>query len=429
MRWSMLLLLVGSVGGAPALAGEAPSFPYKAYVNREEVNVRSGPGEEYYPTDKLKIGQEVEIYRHDPGGWFAIRPPEGSFSWVSARYLDLRKNRLAKVNSERVAARVGSRFSDVRDVIQVRLQKGEMVEILENLKAADGQGGQAAWCKISPPSGEFRWVLGKYVDPEYRQDGLGRPRSTERGESDQAAAAPPAVEELPRSTGRPSASWVLINPAPPIARQVGAEAGGVANDAPSAVRSPAVRHLSPEEYQDELDDIDLKLSVMLSTETSAWCFDDLRPRATVLLDQAQTAVERGRARLLTNKIARFEEIKQRYDTVNNVHRQVTRDNTALADLSQQRGAALPPPNPQDQYDGVGRLTRVVSVSPTGPRYALLDAKGQVRCYVSAAPGVNLQYYIGHEVGINGVQGQVPQDRSQHLMAKHVTVMDTTTLVR
>ena len=32
---------------------------------------------------------------------------------------------LAKVAEDRVASRVGSRFSDVRDVIQVRLHRGE----------------------------------------------------------------------------------------------------------------------------------------------------------------------------------------------------------------------------------------------------------------------------------------------------------------
>ena len=35
----------------------------------------------------------------------------------------------------------------------------------------------------------------------------------------------------------------------------------------------------------------------------------------MLLDQAETAVERGRARLLANKIARFDDIKQRQDAV------------------------------------------------------------------------------------------------------------------
>ena len=52
-------------------------------ITADDVYVRSGPGENYYPTDKLKAGQEVEVYRHDPGGWYAIRPPKGSFSWVA----------------------------------------------------------------------------------------------------------------------------------------------------------------------------------------------------------------------------------------------------------------------------------------------------------------------------------------------------------
>ena len=107
------------------------TFPYKAYVTADDVYVRSGPGENYYPTDKLKAGAEVEVYRHDPGGWFAIRPPKDSFSWVSSRHLQLDGNNLATVTDERVAARVGSRMSDARDVIQVRLHKGEVVEVLE----------------------------------------------------------------------------------------------------------------------------------------------------------------------------------------------------------------------------------------------------------------------------------------------------------
>ena len=32
-----------------ATAQGAQEFPYKAYVNREEVYVRSGPGDDYYP--------------------------------------------------------------------------------------------------------------------------------------------------------------------------------------------------------------------------------------------------------------------------------------------------------------------------------------------------------------------------------------------
>ena len=67
----------------------------------------------------------------------------------------MKKDHLATVNAERVAARVGSKFSDMRDVIQVRLQKGETVEILDRVTTTEPQGEKTVWCKISPPSGEF----------------------------------------------------------------------------------------------------------------------------------------------------------------------------------------------------------------------------------------------------------------------------------
>ena len=143
---------------APA-AGQQ-EFPYTAYVVADNVYVRSGPGKSYYPTSKLKSGTAVEVYRHDPGGWYAVRPPEGSFEWVSGRYLSLQDDDIAEVVGDRVAARVGSQFSNIRDVIQVRLHKGELVEVLDSEKFGSGPGS-GTWYKIASPSGAFRWIHGK----------------------------------------------------------------------------------------------------------------------------------------------------------------------------------------------------------------------------------------------------------------------------
>ena len=77
MRGPLIALLacIVAVGAMNAWSAES-AFPYKAYVTADDVYVRSGPGENYYPTDQLKAGTEVEVYRHDPGGWYAIRPPK-----------------------------------------------------------------------------------------------------------------------------------------------------------------------------------------------------------------------------------------------------------------------------------------------------------------------------------------------------------------
>jgi len=415
VRNALFVILGFGILGSTALG--APQFPYKAFVNADEVYVRSGPGEDYYPTDKLRLGQEVEVYRHDPGGWFAVRPPEGSFTWVSARYLDSSKRGVSRVTGEGVAARVGSRFSDIRDVIQVRLNKGEEVEVLETKTATDKHGEKGVWCRIAPPAGEFRWVSGKYVDPEFPRDGA-RKASAAEGMTTAApmiVAQPGLREPPPRPLHRPPERHPVhvSSAAPP---PVGPE--------PEFAAMP-MRNLSPEGFIEEAENLELDRSIMLAEETTVWSFENLRPRAEGLAQQAQTAVERGRARLLLNKIARFEDIKRRYDEVNQLSGDIERRNNQLASLSRARAeASRPATRLEDRYDGVGRLTPVASPPPGAPRYALVQPNGEVRCYVSPAPGVNLQSYVGREVGVSGVRGYMPEQRASHVMAKHINALDS-----
>ena len=77
MRGPLAVLLAYFTIAATAAA--EPAFPYNAYITGDDVYVRSGPGENYYPTDKLKAGTEIEVYRHDPGGGSpSVRPRAAS---------------------------------------------------------------------------------------------------------------------------------------------------------------------------------------------------------------------------------------------------------------------------------------------------------------------------------------------------------------
>ena len=338
MRWSLIALVVGLI---PALAAAEPNFPYKAAVTTDEVYVRSGPGENYYPTDKLKAGDEVEVYRHDPGGWYAIRPPKGSFSWVSGKHLQIDKDNLGTVTEDRVASRVGSRFSDVRDVVQVRLHRGEVVDVLDARRTGPASAMQSnTWYKIAPPAGEFRWISGRYLDSQYARDGLRR-------------NAPGVVARVP---GEPLAG--LQDPGPPIPRR-----------------------LSAEQYQTALNDLDLEISTMVVEEPTVWDFGELRQRAESLYNQAETAVERGRARTIVSKIARFEDIKAGYDKVATMKQEMARSDRQSGRLYH---STLPASDPSGRYDAVGQLTTVQSPKPGAPQYAVLDPDGNVRAYVSPA---------------------------------------------
>ncbi len=317
MRPLVAVLLCCQVLLSSAAKGDQ-SFPYKTLVVTDDVYVRSGPGQNYYPTDKLKRGQEVEVYRHDPGGWCAIRPVDGSFTWVSSRYLKPTEDHLAVVTDDGVSARVGSRFSDVRDVVQVRLQKGEVVELLDPPPRGQGRS-ENVWLKIAPPSGEFRWVSSKYLDADYPREGV--------------RVAPAARKQSHRHGDEETADVSNGSSAPiiPAAALAGSEAAEAARE-PHHERLARPRSLSAEEFRAELDRIELELSVMVIEEPAVWSFESLRERTNVLLDQAQTAVERGRARLLANKIARFDDIKQRQDAVLAMREQTDRTSRLLTSL-------------------------------------------------------------------------------------------------
>jgi SH3-like domain-containing protein len=352
----------------------AVEFPYEAYINSADVYVRSGPGRDYYPTDKLQKGEKVEIYRHDPGGWYAIRPPRRSFSWVSSRHLDAVGNDLAMSNTERAVARVGSAFSDVRDVIQVRLEKGEKVELLTPASP------DSPWCKISPPAGEFRWVFAKFVDREL-PDELARDEREARGEDPDAADNSPSQVQLATSM-----------------QPVGAR------------RDSASKAAGPATVDRELDRIDLQISATVVEEVSAWSFGDLKQRTEAVLAQAQTPTERGRATMMLDKLARFEDIKMRHDAL--------RRGEALAG-SPQPGA----PVDVSRFDGIGRLAPVISQRSGAPQFALVDGSNSVISFVTAAPGVNLRPYVDKHVGVNGQRGYMTDLGRQHINVQRVTVLD------
>lgn len=402
MRWRYLLVFM--LGWCLSGTAWAVEFPYVAYVNSADVYVRSGPGRNYYPTDKLRKGEQVEIYRHDPGGWYAIRPPRQSFAWVSRRHLDPQPDGLAIVNSQRVVARVGSSLSDVREVIQVRLDKGEKVELLEPPAEA------SPWCKIAPPSGEFRWIFAKFVDREVPDDiaqgereaaagqGYADARRADLPERDiRLASAADASQSAPHSNETHSSEPEASEPRTELSHQRRNVAGEAA-------------------LERDLDRIEMELSAIVVQDVSAWSFADLQRRGETLLRESQTSIERGRARVLLGKLARFEDIKLRHDASRQGAPAVDPRMVAAGASDARRADAA-------RFDGVGRLSPVISEKVGGPQFALVDASNAVVSFVTPAPGVNLRPFVDHYVGVNGQRGYMTDLQRQHIHAQRITVLD------
>jgi hypothetical protein len=150
-------------------------FPYQAIVRNEQTPVHSGPGETHYATGELPQNSTVAVYRHDPGGWCAIRPPRDSFSLVPATSIEIVEGEVGRVVDDGTQVWVGTQLGAVEKPLwQIKLKAGELVEILGEANWPNPDGHSTTWYQIAPPAGEFRWIRlsDLQVPPRGMEDGL-----------------------------------------------------------------------------------------------------------------------------------------------------------------------------------------------------------------------------------------------------------------
>jgi hypothetical protein len=385
-----------------SVAAEEPAerFPYTAFVATDTAPVRSGPGLTFYPVQDLKRGDAVEVWRHDPDGWMAVRPPEGSFSWVDAKFVQSVDGRHGLIFGREVNVRVGTQFSDIRDVIQLRLADGDEVEIL----GSDNFGVRPQysitfrnhWYKIAPPAGEFRWIHQGHTVRHPDQ-------------------IPSAQVEAPAGDG---------------VRQVAFEQAPAQHDA----AFERLRALPPDASPTAvLNELESALSQMVTAEPTAWHFAELQSRADAIVERSETAVERSQARLFLGKLARFADIQKRYSavaqirgTTTEIDRRLDESAPAFTVKASEPKRALDGTRDTSRYDGVGRMTQIVMRDQSGASYALTDETGRITAYVMPAPGVNLRQFVGLEVGVNGIRGFAATAGMPQITAKRIDVLDART---
>jgi hypothetical protein len=434
-----LLVLCGTI--IPAAAEEP--YPYLVHVATDGAPLRSGPGEEYYETSRLPAGTAVEVWRAVPDGWLAVRPPRGSFSLVSAADVRVRPDRVAEAVRGQVPVRVGSHPAAARDVVQVELEDGERVQVLETV-SLDGE----FWHKIAPPSGEFRWIH----EAQVAGPGGSRTTSTAATHDGTESGLPEPVAESPATDGpgyriaRHSAAAVPAGPksnapAGRVAPRTLADAtsSGTGQDADAAIITSA--------------EIELELATIVAEDSRLWQFANLKRLCEDLLTSSIPTERRQDLEALLEKIARFERIRDRKLAILGVppasagteaNSLATRNEVADAAPVSWRAIRAedgqPPGDPisavgdvvriPDQsvesaeepgrYDGIGTLRPVVSRRREAPRFALVDPEGDVVTFITPSPGVNLQPYVGQRIGVVGTRGYMPEFKRTHVTAARVT---------
>jgi uncharacterized protein YgiM (DUF1202 family) len=139
---------------APEVANA--KFKFAGVVNSNSVYVRSGPGENYYPTLKLDKGAQVTVVgiKFD---WLKILPPEGSFSYVAKVHVTRRGDgSVGRVSRPELIVKAGSTLNTLKYAVQSKLNEGEDVQII---------GEQDEYFKIKPPKDAYLYVNKQFVDP------------------------------------------------------------------------------------------------------------------------------------------------------------------------------------------------------------------------------------------------------------------------
>ena len=415
---------------APLAAAE----PYTAVITADGVAVRSGPGSEFYPTLQLRTGDSVEIY-YERGEWYAIRPPVGSFSWVSGKFVDFSSGNIGTVLTDGLAARIGSDYSDDCETVQVTLKKGETVLILERRETPENFSSPV-WLKIAPPSGEFRWIHQSALHSSIRQvrhDATG-------------VQEPPSVQ--PIQTAQPNDGTASEIPAPALPKVASAQPF-------AAARKTALEMPGAEPFQRAFRELQRETYVVMTRPADDEVFAVLIQRAEELHQIAPTDLDLEKTYHMLESLQRTRAVRRelalrRPAAIGAIPTGTNQRFSPKTFLPQIPKTPVNPGTPAPQqpivpaytptsaqsnslplragvnvggYDIVGWLGEFDPLPQGHPPYAVVDEKGQKLCLISPSADLDLSPYIGQFVGINGVLGfyerQPGTPLVRHIIARSV----------
>jgi len=383
------------------------SFPYIAQIKLEGAVVRSGPGEEYYATQRLAEDTRVEVYRREPSGWLALRPPAASFSWVSASSLRSTGDAsVAEIVGLRAVSWVGSELDRVRDhKWQVQLNPGERLEVLGRASLQIFQdSGTEEFVKVAPPAGEFRWIQERFVRALTATTSTSSPENSSLQQADFRI-----LEESDESRSTPRRDGFVARKADRAEAPLRVDAGDTAANASVTVADAGLER--------RIKQVDVDLALEFTQPPLAWDLAPHRQEIGELLARADSTIARARARRIQQKVEELEILQQRYlglDSAASTTATVISADDDLTIAEPRSTAAYDP-----RFDGSGWLLPVHSKKLESPPYALLDNKGKILQFISPAPGLNLHRYLRLQVGIVGQQAPTRFLDKPHLTAHRV----------
>jgi len=343
---------------APAGANDvnlAAKFPYVGEITGTALNIRSGPGMNFYGCGKISLPARVVVVG-EQFSWSQILPPPGSFSWIFKQYVqvDANKPEVGIVNADNVRVYAGADDRDamVSDSVQVMLNKGHKVRLI----------GQPVgdYYKISPPENSTLWTSSQYIKFIRKAD------------------------EIDVKLPKPSASAVSTYAKPGVVMQQ---------------VDPNSRYL--EQYYTLAKQLDDEKAKPLAEQD----FSKIRAEFEALASDANSGKAGEYAQYTLKTVARCELAKQSVGVLEN---QKTEIEQQLAEIEKERQAKRQAAVNENSKFAVIGLLRPSAIYGDQPavkkRYLVINDQNVPVCYAEAAgeaEKVDMANYLDKKVGLVG----------------------------
>lgn len=362
----MLVTSLAALTDQATAQSRTEKFPYDAIIADDEVYARSGPGKNYYPTNRLRQGDRVTVIRHDPGGWFMVEPPPGSFGWIRQEFVKREGDRGVIIGAGEIVVWTGTNFGDDHFVWQRRLVKGDEVELIGE-KSLKDERGDVPYFKVKPPKGEHRWIPGAKVVSSEKQ--LANANARARGTdpfTDESKAAP--IDTASHESNE-DGSAVADSKGVPAPRDPGRRPAPTPKDleeeSPSSRSTAPFASSSGGDAPQRLATVDQQLQEMLKREAGEWDFTAIETELHDL--QGNEATSAGAARRLAS-LGKYKQVKADSDALARLMDETTKRDAELAAAQRARlapGATVPAARPQPSTPS-GNIIRAPLINPNGP---------------------------------------------------------------
>jgi hypothetical protein len=396
--------------------------PYVAAIQSDNTAVLSGPGTEFYPASALQNGDKVEVY-YEKNGYLAIRPPVGSYSWISAKFVRLDSDNSGTVTANGLASLVGSSLTEDCSTVQVRLKSGEKVLVLDRKETPENPESPV-WLKIAPPSGEFRWIEKSAILP--------LTPNIQQVRYDQVA------DKTARRTNGTSAAVNTATSVPlPLPKRLKPETDDLETIIETKIASSSRSMIAtvpaePEDpFRKALNELERETQTVMTRPADDAVFEVLIKRGEELYQVAPTDRDLEKTFHLVESLKRTRQIRQELAMSRPA---ATRSGgqaplnagsyTAPQSVPTVTPTALAGHTAEQRFDITGKLGAFDPLPEGYPPYAVVNGKGEITCLVSPDTGLDLNQHVGKTVGINGILGfyeRPNKPRAKHITAKNVQI--------